>query len=120
MFFIFIAKTSDCMGKGKINSRGLLEQETFLEKYAVWSRSIICLICRLYSSQSTLISVFAAVMAADTNLFYCILQVYWVDDGLNYKLLMRNITGEKQRKDFNRQQCLIFLKNLMNSGENLK
>ena len=39
-------------------------------------------------------------MAADTNLFDGILKVYRVDDGLNYKLLMRNITGEKQRKDF--------------------
>ena len=55
---------------------------------------------RLYSRQSTLICVFAAVMAAETNLFDCILQVYRVDDGLNYKLLMRNIAGEKQRKDF--------------------
>ena len=55
---------------------------------------------QLYSSQSTLICVFAAVMATDTNLFDGILKVYRVDDGLNYKLLMRNIAGEKQRKDF--------------------
>ena len=55
---------------------------------------------RLYSSQSTLICVFAAIMAADTNLFDCILQVYRVHGRLNYKLLMKNITGEKQRKDF--------------------
>ena len=31
---------------------------------------------------------------------------------------MRNITDEKQRKDFIWQQCLMF-ENLMNLGENL-